>query len=84
MNTTYDFFSLTGAWVDSCDADQVAMLLPILQALSGAICPCSPSPKATCHSGFRLLAMPAGWAHEAATAQGWWWWWFPLVVTRHS
>lgn len=32
-----DFFSLTGAWVDSCAADQVAMLLPRLQVLYGAV-----------------------------------------------
>lgn len=32
-----DFFSLTGAWVDSCDADQVAMLLPILRTLYGDV-----------------------------------------------
>lgn len=37
MNTIIDFFSLTGAWVDSCDADQVDMLLPILQALYGDV-----------------------------------------------
>lgn len=33
----YDFFSLTGAWVDSCAADQVATLLPRLQVLYGAV-----------------------------------------------
>lgn len=38
MNTIIDFFSLTGAWVDSCDAAQVAMLLPILRTLYGDVC----------------------------------------------
>ena len=32
-----DFFSLTGAWIDSCDAAQVAMLLPILRTLYGDV-----------------------------------------------
>jgi hypothetical protein len=32
-----DFFSLTGTWVDSCDAAQVAMLLPILRTLYGDV-----------------------------------------------
>lgn len=32
-----DFFSLAGAWVDSCDADQAAMLLPILRTLYGDV-----------------------------------------------
>lgn len=37
MNTIIDFFSLTGAWVDSCESAQVAMLLPILQVLYGDV-----------------------------------------------
>ena len=32
-----DFYSLTGAWVDCCDATQVAILLPILQVLYGDV-----------------------------------------------
>lgn len=32
-----DFFSLTGAWVDSCESAQVDMLLPILRTLYGAV-----------------------------------------------
>lgn len=32
-----DFFSLTGAWVDSCESNQVAMLLPILRTLFGDV-----------------------------------------------
>lgn len=37
MNTIIDFYSLTGTWVDSCAADQVAMLLPILRTLYGDV-----------------------------------------------
>lgn len=37
MGMIYDFFALTGAWVDSCESAQVAMLLPILQALYGDV-----------------------------------------------
>lgn len=32
-----DFFSLTGAWVDSCESWQIDTVLPRLQVLYGAV-----------------------------------------------
>lgn len=37
MGVAYDFYTIAGAWVDSCESWQVAMLLPRLQAKFGDV-----------------------------------------------
>ncbi len=37
MNKRYDFFDDTGAWLDSCEASQLAWMTALLTTLFGAV-----------------------------------------------
>ena len=37
MNKRYDFYNATGAWLDSCEADQVGWMTELLTTLFGDV-----------------------------------------------